>query len=278
MSDESDALKEGAKALQEVAKATGSAVEGVREAGGWLNRIFGSGIEDSVGLYWSDRIKARRIAAAIYDWGKLILLFRKVEGELRKRRVDVTRIPPPKVVLPLLEHATLEEEDDLHTLWANLLVSGLDPSAEEIERAYVSVLAEMSRRDAEVLRRMFAEWLFWEERKRKRKLQKEEARYSSGIGGLPGHAETSVILLYRLGIILPVHVAVEEYRERRHVEESGSWRDGPYVAGGEVAQVLGDLEVVAMTEFGERFCTAVIGDVTGVYEPPSWAVKGEGGV
>jgi len=35
--------------------------------------------------------------------------------------------------------------------------------------------------------------------------------------------------------------------------------------------VLGDLSVVGLTEFGEKFCKAVIGDMSGLYEPPDWA-------
>ena len=44
-----------------------------------------------------------------------------------------------------------------------------------------------------------------------------------------------------------------------------------YVEGGDETLVLGDLSVVGLTEFGEKFCNAVIGDVSGLYEPPDWA-------
>jgi hypothetical protein len=196
------------------------------------------------------------------------LLLHKVEARLRVMGIEATRVPPPKVVLPLLEHATLENEDDLHTLWANLLTSGLDPSEEEIERTYVSVLAELSGRDGDVLRKTFAEWSYWEKEK---EIGKETSdRYSSGVGWTSKHDETSVVKFYRLGIILLVNIEVEEYRDRAYIERSVSWREEDYVESGEKARVLGDLQVVAFTEFGERFCKAVIGDVTGVYKPPDW--------
>jgi hypothetical protein len=35
-------------------------------------------------------------------------------------------------------------------------------------------------------------------------------------------------------------------------------------------QALSDLDVVGLTEFGERFCKAVVGDVSGLYEGPVW--------
>jgi hypothetical protein len=70
MSDESEALRESAKAIQEVAKASGKAIDAGREAGGWLGRVIGNPLEQA-GSYIADRVKTKRIEAAIYDWGKL---------------------------------------------------------------------------------------------------------------------------------------------------------------------------------------------------------------
>jgi hypothetical protein len=85
--------------------------------------------------------------------------------------------------------------------------------------------------------------------------------------------QESAVLFYRLGLILPVHVTVEEYRSQSPVTQNKWSRDDPpyYLEGGDKTLVLGDLSVVGLTEFGEKFCKAVIGDVSGVYEPPSWA-------
>src|SRR5438552_3649549 len=264
MSEESEALKESAKAAQEIAKTTSNAIDAGRDAGGWLDRIFGGAIEDTVGLVWSDRVKARRIAASIYDWERMLLLFRKTEAKLRKKGVDTTRIPPPKIMLPLLEHVTLENEDGLHTLWANLLASAMDPTAEEIERIYVSVLAELSGNDAEMLQAMYAEWWYWENRKSEFD-KKVSERYASGVGGVSEFGERSVILFYRLGLVLPVSVeVVEKYHPAGH-DDHGDWD-----ASAEKTVVAGDLSVVSFTEFGEKFCEAVIGDVQGLYRPPEW--------
>ncbi len=46
---------------------------------------------------------------------RLDLLLQKVERRLREKGIAQTRLPPPKVVIPLLEHATMEYENDLHT-------------------------------------------------------------------------------------------------------------------------------------------------------------------
>jgi hypothetical protein len=94
--------------------------------------------------------------------------------------------------------------------------------------------------------------------------------YSSGIGT---ESDESAVLLYRLGLILPVHVTVEEYRSQSAVTQNSWSRHDPpyYVEGGDKTLVLGDLSVVGLTVFGEKFCNAVMGDVRGLYNPPDWA-------
>ena len=270
MHDETKAIEETAKAAQEIAKTTSNAIDVTRDVGGWLDRIFGQAIEHTVARFWTDRVKANRIEAAIYDWERLARLLRNTETKLRKKGIEVTRIVPPKIALPLLEQATMEHENDLHELWENLLASALDPSEEEIKRVYVSVLAELSGRDAHALKRLYAEWLFWEEREMPDYLRNKEHRYSSGVST---ENDESAVLFHRLGLILPVHVTVEEYRSQREVTVNNhSYRDPPYyLEGGDQTLVLGDLSVVGITEFGEKFCKAVIGDVGDLYEPPDWA-------
>jgi hypothetical protein len=122
MTDPTEALSESAKAVQEMAKVAGKAIDAGRQTGGWLDRIFGNAIEDAVGLHWSDRVRARRIEAAIYDWERLESLLQKAAARLKAKGINTTRPIPPKVALPLIENATMERDDDLHTLWATCLL------------------------------------------------------------------------------------------------------------------------------------------------------------
>jgi hypothetical protein len=269
MSEEAKALQEAAKAVQEVAKTSVEAIEASEQFGRWLDRVFGEAIAESVGRLWTDRVRASRIASAIYDWERLTMLLHNVDKKLRKRGIKTTRAVPPKIALPLLEHATMENEDELHELWEALLAQALDPTEDDVTKVYVSVLSEFSGRETRVLKQLYAEWTYWEEQ-RSDFQKKTHERYSSGVSA--SEHESSVILLYRLGMVLPVHVSVEEYRNQSDVRQN-TWsaKEPPlYVEGGDKMQVLGDLKVIAFTEFGERFCKAVIGDVKGLYTPPSW--------
>jgi Abortive infection alpha len=247
--DEIETLREGAKAIQEVAKATGKVVDAGRGAGGWLDRIFGNGIEHAVARRWSDREMTKRIEAAILDWERLELLVQKVEKRLKDKGITRTRLPPPKIMLPLIEHATMEYEDDLHTLWANLLTTALDDDGDQVHRKYVSTLAELSTDDARALEAIFLEW---------QKLDRD--KWSRGGGSVsygpsveaPTNADVSMSILFSLGLVFPSLVGFETYEPRGHA------RWGDYGPSREALSLPGDLSTVVLTEFGEAFCVAAL--------------------
>lgn len=250
MTDPTEALSESAKAVQEVAKLGGSAIDAGRKAGGWLDRIFGGSIEDAVGLHWSDRIKARRIEAAIYDWERLEQLVHGVDSRLKARGVNTTRFIPPKVALPLLENATIEHDDDLHTLWANLLANGLDPSADEIEKKYVSTLAELTSADAAVFAAICLDWLTSD---RHTDWFHPTLKYEPFVDGTKCHPEISVITLNRLGLVASSFTEFNTFDP----PDRGDWKASQEPTR-ESVRVFGDLTSVTVTAFGEAFYKAAI--------------------
>lgn len=256
MSSEIDALTEGAKAVQEVSKAGGKAIDALRGAGGFLDRIFGRPIENTVSLIWTDRIAAKRIEAAIYDWERLEELAHKAGNRLRIKGILETRAIPPKIALPLLEYATVEHEDELHTLWANLLASGLDAAEAHIERKYVTTLGEMTAADAAVLSSMFEE--------ARNPLSQKETRdssliYGPGIDGTHSYDAVSVIMLNRLGLIEPAYIKFKTYLPGGHDDRFGEF--GPTQ---DEARFPGDLSSVVITKFGYAFGRAVGLDEPGI--------------
>lgn len=248
MSDD-EAITETAKAVQEVAKVGGKAIDAGRDAGGWLNQIFGKGIEDTVGLLWSDRVAARRIAAAIYNWERLNELLHKVEGRLKDKGITTLRPLPPKIALPLLENSTVEDDDDLHSLWANLLSTALDASADQVHKKYVSTLAELTSDDALILLELYDDWMKIDKAKL---FQDSTLKYGPSVEGTASHNAVSIISLNRLGLIFPAFTEFKTY------EPSGHNRYGDFGPSGDRVRTYGDLEVVAVTEFGEAFCKAVL--------------------
>jgi Abortive infection alpha len=137
MSEVPDPTGGWAKATEATANASKQAIQAGRDLGRFISGPAG----EVVGMLW-DHVKVVRFERQV----RLAERVRKflVERGLR----DPTRTIPLKVVLPLLDYATLEEDDELHDVWAMLLLNGGDAdSGIEMRRAFVSVLAEMTRLD-----------------------------------------------------------------------------------------------------------------------------------
>jgi hypothetical protein len=245
----SDPVSESAKATQEVAKIATKGLEVVDHLGGWLDRMFGEGVEHSVKAIWTNKVRERSIAGAIHSWERLELLLQKTEERLRKRGVTQYRLVPPKLALPLLQNATMENEDDLHSLWAALLAAAMDPATNEVHRKYVTILADLTGPDAIVLRQIWSEW---------QAADKQETwgtstlTYGPGVRGTESHDATSVITLNRLGLIAPNYTEITTYLPAGH--------DGYYktMEQGDRVQLYGDLLTIVVTPLGEAFCRAIV--------------------
>lgn len=245
MPSEIDAATESAKATQEVAKAAGQGIALTRDLGGFLNRVFGVAIEDTVGLLWGDKIAAKRIEAVIYDVDRLASLLEKARRRLDELKIVATRPVPPKVGLPLLEYATVEHEDALHSLWANLLATAMDAQAEQIHRKYITTLGEMTTEDAFVLSSMFKEA---DEDIAQKESRDSSLTYGPGIDGTYTHGEIAVITLNKLGLITPAYIKFKTYLPGGHHHDHGD-----FTATQDDVSLPGDLASVKITEYGYAF-------------------------
>ena len=85
--------------------------------------------------------------------GRLALLASQVYDKLKGRQLDgPTRQIPPKVGLPLLRAAVLEEDEQLRELWVALLANAADAgSGIKVRRQYISILEDLEPLDARCL-------------------------------------------------------------------------------------------------------------------------------
>ena len=137
MSDPVDPTGGWAAATEATANASKEAIQASRE----LGRFFSGPAREVVGIL-EDYVKVVRFERRVRLAGRV----RKVLIE--KGMTGPTRKIPLNIAVPLLENATLEEDDDLQEVWARLLVNGGDAgSGIQLRRAFVSVLAEMTSLD-----------------------------------------------------------------------------------------------------------------------------------
>jgi hypothetical protein len=73
-----------------------------------------------------------------------------------------TRPVPLKIAIPLIQGATLEDDDELQDRWAALLVNAANAEFDgEVRRSYAVILEQLTRLDAQILEAIYAlpfEW------------------------------------------------------------------------------------------------------------------------
>lgn len=149
MNEELESIKETAKATQEVAKTASNAIDAGREMGGFVSRFISGPLEQGVGII-EDKLKYVR-------WERQQRLILRAEEFLKNKDMPNPDNPIPlKNAVPLLEYATLEEDDELQDLWAYLLVNGSNKSTGvNIERSFIEILAQISSLEAQILKAIY---------------------------------------------------------------------------------------------------------------------------
>lgn len=150
MSDPNQTVIESVKAAQEIAKTTGKAVDAAREAGGFIARFVSGPLEQGMGIF-EDKLRYMR-------WERQVRLMQKANELLEDIGLEgPTRAVPLKVAIPLLQAASIEDDDNIQDKWVNLLVNAANAnSGVEIRRAYVEILGQISALEAKILDVVYA--------------------------------------------------------------------------------------------------------------------------
>lgn len=143
-------MEEEAKAVQELAKTGGKAIDAAREAGGFIAKYISGSLEEAIGIF-EDKLKYLR-------WERQQRLFKRADEFLKRSGISGPSRPVPlKLAIPILQGATLEEDDLLQDRWAALLVNAANASFDgEIRRSYMSILEQLTPLDARILDVIYA--------------------------------------------------------------------------------------------------------------------------
>ena len=145
MDEEAKAIQETAKAAQEVAKAAPAVIEAGTELARWVGSVLGTIPEDIVGLTFGDYLKELRTR-------NLDRLRGKTEDILRQRGIEQPEPIDPKVAIPAFEAASMESNEELQDLWANLLANAMDPTMDvSLRQIFIDTLKQFEPIDALVL-------------------------------------------------------------------------------------------------------------------------------
>ncbi len=140
---------ETAKATQEVAKTTTKAIEAVNKVGSFLSKALGEPIEEAIGMI-GDKLKFMR-------WERQIRLIDKVEEISQNRKIIGKEIPiPPKLFIPIMENASLEDNNTLQDIWARLIVSSQDEkTSKNVRVAYIDIIKQLEDVDVMFLDKLY---------------------------------------------------------------------------------------------------------------------------
>lgn len=141
--------EETAKAAQEIAKATGKAIDAGQQFGRFISKYLHGPLEQGIGIF-EDRLKYMR-------WERQVRLMPRADELLRTLGLPgPTRAIPMKLAIPLLQGASLEDDDSLQDMWARLLVNAANAdSGVDLKRVYIDILERLTPLEALLLDVMY---------------------------------------------------------------------------------------------------------------------------
>lgn len=145
-------VEESSKAVAEVAKFATSTVEKVSNATGFIAKYIDEPLNELVGK-WVDNKKFDR-------WENKVKIQDRVNSILKERGCETIRMIPPKLGIPLIDNALLEDDDDLRELWCKLIANSLDSTREfRLKYVYIDIIKSLTPLDALILKYIHEESL-----------------------------------------------------------------------------------------------------------------------
>ena len=99
------------------------------------------------GLIWGDNMKLRRLENQIKN-------FKKVKDIVEKENISIKQVNL-KVLFPYLEGVSLEEDEQLQDLWANLFANYIDADKNVVVNVYPSILTQISTEEVKLLEEIY---------------------------------------------------------------------------------------------------------------------------
>jgi hypothetical protein len=119
-----------------------------------LKRMLGPAA-DEVAEMWRDQVR-------LYRYGRQLSCLQKAEKMAKEAGFRPSPVPP-KILFPLLEGASYEETEDMHSMWAALLANAANPKwPDRVRPGYIALLRQMAPDEAVLLN-----WLYTDALRRK---------------------------------------------------------------------------------------------------------------
>lgn len=143
-------ISESAKAVQEVARTAGKAVDAGKQFGGFIAKYVSGTIDQGMGIV-EDSLR-------VYRWEnqqRLMVRVQQISAELGLP--GPTRPIPLKLAIRFFQGAVLEDEEQLRELWVKLLINSSNAeSGVELKRTYIDILERLTSLEARILEKIYS--------------------------------------------------------------------------------------------------------------------------
>lgn len=140
--------EEIAKAIQESAKLGQKGLETAEKLAGFFAKVFKSPLEEISGMV-TDKLRFVR-------WKRLIAMSDEVDQILKEKGISEIRAVPPKLALPILEDASLEEDPGIQYLWNHLLANAMNPEFNsDIRYGFIDMIKGITAKEAQLLNNFY---------------------------------------------------------------------------------------------------------------------------
>ena len=117
---------------------------------GIVKRMLGPAA-DELAEMWKDQIR-------LYRYGRQIRCIEKAK-EMAQDAGFVPNPVPPKILFPLLEGASMEEDETLHNMWAALLANASSEMGKLVRPSFIKLLQDMAPDEAALLKNLSDRWV-----------------------------------------------------------------------------------------------------------------------
>src|ERR1039458_7536916 len=123
----------------------GATNQALQIIGDIMRRIAGP-LADEIG-------ESAGVVARYYRYKLAANMYQKTVGMLAKAGIDPHAVPP-RLFLPMVENASMQDDEDLHTRWAALLANAA-ALPDSVHPSFIEVLRQLTPRDAKLLDELY---------------------------------------------------------------------------------------------------------------------------
>ncbi len=126
--------------------ASSKAVEkGLELAKDFLTKIIGPSAEE-IGLLMADNIR-------FFRFKNQVKILSKSQEYIARKNISLRQVPV-KVLVPLLENASLEEDDELQVKWSNMICNMVDAEKNLVNHVFPYILGQISIEEYSALEKL----------------------------------------------------------------------------------------------------------------------------